>query len=87
MSAQGRSGGESAPPTRSQAMLDNWKNVQTRRRCSLRRGYRSVRYSDISNNRDFTLPPTIVPFSEYVDYKKDVLLFGHAPEPVEEDKT
>jgi hypothetical protein len=25
--------------------------------------------------------------SEYVDYKKDVLLFGHAPEPIEEDKT
>jgi hypothetical protein len=25
--------------------------------------------------------------SEYVDYRKDVLLFGHAPEPIEEDKT
>jgi hypothetical protein len=25
--------------------------------------------------------------SEYVDYNKDVLLFGHAPEPIEEDKT
>jgi hypothetical protein len=25
--------------------------------------------------------------SEYLDYNKDVLLFGHAPEPIEEDKT
>jgi hypothetical protein len=25
--------------------------------------------------------------SEYIDYNKDVILFGHAPEPVEEDKT
>jgi hypothetical protein len=25
--------------------------------------------------------------SEYVDYNKDVLLFGHAPEPNEENKT
>jgi hypothetical protein len=25
--------------------------------------------------------------SEYVDYNKDVLLFGSAPEPIEEDKT
>jgi hypothetical protein len=24
--------------------------------------------------------------SEYVDYNKDVILFGHAPEPIEEDK-
>jgi hypothetical protein len=81
------SGGESAVPTRSQAALDNWQNVQTNRRCSPRRWYRSARYRDIANNRDFTLPPPIVPFSEYVDYNKDVLLFGHAPEPIEEDKT
>jgi hypothetical protein len=32
-------------------------------------------------------PPHIVSFSEYVDYNKEVLLFGHAPEPIEEDKT
>jgi hypothetical protein len=25
--------------------------------------------------------------SEYVDYNKDVLLYGHAPGPIEEDKT
>jgi hypothetical protein len=25
--------------------------------------------------------------SEYVDYNKDVILFGHAPEPIDEDKT
>jgi hypothetical protein len=25
--------------------------------------------------------------SEYVDYNKDILLSGHAPEPIEEDKT
>jgi hypothetical protein len=25
--------------------------------------------------------------SEYLDYNKEVLLFGHAPEPIEEDKT
>jgi hypothetical protein len=25
--------------------------------------------------------------SEYADYNKDVLLFGHAPEPIEEDNT
>jgi hypothetical protein len=87
MGAQGRSGGESAVPTRSQAMLDNWKKIQTRRRCSHRRGYRSSSYCDIANNHKFTLPPPIVPLSEYVDYNKDVLLFGHAPEPVEEDKT
>jgi hypothetical protein len=87
MSAQGCSGGESAAPTRSQATLDNWQSVQTSRCCSLRRGYRSVRYSDIANTHHFTLPPPIVPLSEYVDCNKDVLLFGHAPEPIEEDKT
>jgi hypothetical protein len=31
--------------------------------------------------------PPLSPFSEYVDYNKDVVLFGHAPEPIEEDKT
>jgi hypothetical protein len=25
--------------------------------------------------------------SEYVDYSKDVIVFGHAPEPIEEGKT
>jgi hypothetical protein len=25
--------------------------------------------------------------SEYVDYNEDVLLFGHSPEPIKEDKT
>jgi hypothetical protein len=50
-----------------------------------RRGYCSARYRD-SNNRYFTIPPHISPFSEYVDYNKDVILFGHAPEPIEEDK-
>jgi hypothetical protein len=25
--------------------------------------------------------------SEYVDYNKDIILFGHAPETIEEDKT
>jgi hypothetical protein len=25
--------------------------------------------------------------SEYIDYNNDFLLFGHAPEPIEEDKT
>jgi hypothetical protein len=25
--------------------------------------------------------------SEYVDYSKDVILFGRAPEPIEEDET
>jgi hypothetical protein len=44
-----------------QATLENWKNVQTRRRCSLRRGYRSASYHDIAKNREFTLPPPIVP--------------------------
>jgi hypothetical protein len=87
MGAQGSRGGESVAPTRSQATLDNWKNFQNRRRCSLRRGYHSARYRDIANNREYTLPPTIVPLSEYLDYNKDVLLFGHALEPIEEDKT
>jgi hypothetical protein len=74
-------------PTRSQAALDNWQNVQTNCRCSPRRRYHSARYCDIANNRDFTLPPPIVPLSEYVDYNKYLLLFGHAPEPIKEDKT
>jgi hypothetical protein len=87
MSPLERSGGESAVPTRSQAALDNLQNVQINRRCSPRRGYRSARYHDSANNRDFTIPPPISPFSEYVDYNKDVILFGHAPEPIEEDKT
>jgi hypothetical protein len=52
-----------------------------------RQGYRSARYRDIANNRYFILPPPIFPLSEYVDYNKDVILFGHAPEPIEEDKT
>jgi hypothetical protein len=86
MSSLERSGGESAVPTRSQAALDNWQNVQINRRCSPRRGYRSARYRD-SNNRDFTIPPTFFPFSDYIDYNKDFILFGHAPEPIEEDKT
>jgi hypothetical protein len=87
MSPLERPGGESAVPTRSQAALDNWQNVHTNRRCSPRREYRSARYRDIANNQELTLPPPIPPLSEYVDYNKDVLLFGHAPEPIEEDKT
>jgi hypothetical protein len=86
MSPLERSGGESEVSTGSQAALDNWQNVQINRRCSPRRGYRSARYRD-SNNQDFTIPPSSSPFSEYVDYNKDVILFGHAPEPIEEDKT
>jgi hypothetical protein len=80
-------GGESAVPTRSQSALENWQNVQINRRCSPGRGYRSARYRDSANNRDVTIPPPISPFLEYVDYNKDVILFGHAPEPIEEDKT
>jgi hypothetical protein len=87
MGAQGSPGGESVVPARLQATLDNWQNVQNRRRCSLRRGNRSASYRDIANNREYNLPPPIVPFSEYVDYNKNVLLFVHAPEPIEEDKT
>jgi hypothetical protein len=87
MRAQGIPGGESAAPTRSRAKLDNWQNVQNFRRCSLRRGCRSASYRDIANNREYNVPPHIVPLSEYVDYNKDVLLFGHAPEQIEEDKT
>jgi hypothetical protein len=68
------------------AALDNWQTVQINRPCSPRRGYPSARNRD-SNNRDFTIPPPISPFSEYIDYNKDVILFGHAPEPIEEDKT
>jgi hypothetical protein len=82
-----RLGGESAVPTRSQEALDNWQNVQINRHCSRRRGYRSARYRGAANNRYFTIPPSISPFSEYVDYNKYVILFGHAPEPIEEDKT
>jgi hypothetical protein len=87
MGTEGRPGGVLAVPTRSQTTLDNWQNIQTRRRCSLRRGYRSASYRDIANNREFNLPPPIVPLSEYVDNNNDVILFGHAPEPIEEDKT
>jgi hypothetical protein len=87
MSPLERSGGKSAVPNRSQAALANWQNVQINRRCSPRRGNRSDRYRDIANNRDFTIPPPIYPLSEYLDYNKDVILFGHAPEPIEEDKT
>jgi hypothetical protein len=87
MSPLERSGGESAVPTRSQAALENWQNVQINNRCSPRRGYRSARYRDSANNRDFAIPPPISPFSEYVDYNKDVILFGHAPKPIEEEKT
>jgi hypothetical protein len=82
-----KSGWGISGPTRSQAKLDNWQHVQTRHHCSLRRGYCSASYRDIENNREYTLPPPIVPLSEYVDYNKDFLLFGHAPEPIEEDKT
>jgi hypothetical protein len=63
------------------------KNVQTRRRCSHRQGYFSASYRDIAKNREYTLPPPIVPLSEYFDYNKDILLFGHTPEPIEVDKT
>jgi hypothetical protein len=87
MGSQGSRGGVLVVPTRSQVTLDNWQNVQTRRRCSLRRGYHSASYCDIANTREFNSTPPIVPLSEYVDYNKDVLLFGHAPEPIEEDKT
>jgi hypothetical protein len=51
------------------------------------RGYRSASYRDIAKNREYNLPPPRVPLSEDVYYNKDVLLFGHAPEPIEEDKT
>jgi hypothetical protein len=87
MSPLERSGGESTVPTRSQAAMKNWKNVQINHRCSPRRRYRSARYRDIANNQYFTIPTPIFPLSEYVDYNKDVILFGHAPEPIEEDKT
>jgi hypothetical protein len=43
-------------------------------------------YPDVANNQDFTIPPHITPLSEYVDYTKDIILFGQAPEPTEEDK-
>jgi hypothetical protein len=59
------------------------ENVQINRCCSPRRGYRSARYRDKANNRDFTIPLPISPLSEYVDYNKNVILFGHAPEPIE----
>jgi hypothetical protein len=87
MSPLERLGGESAVPTRSQAALENWQNFQTNRRCSPRRGYRSARYRYIADNLYFTLPPSISPLSEDVDYIKDVLLFDHNPEQIEEDKT
>jgi hypothetical protein len=87
MSPLEHSCGESAVPTRSQAALENWQHVKINRRCSLMRGYRSARYRYIANNRDFTIPPPISPLSEYVDYNKDIILFGHTPEPIEEDKT
>jgi hypothetical protein len=87
MGSQVRPGGILEVPTHSQATLDNWQNIQTCCRCSLRQGYRSASYRDISKNRKFNLPPPIVTLSEYVDYNKDFLLFGHAPEPIEEDKT
>jgi hypothetical protein len=86
MGAHGSLGGESVAPTRSQATLDNWQNVHTHRRCSLRKGYRSASYRDIAKYREYNLPPPIVPLSEYVYYNKDVLLFGRVPEPIEEDK-
>jgi hypothetical protein len=87
MSPLERSGGESAVPTRSQAVLDNFQNAHTNRHCSPRRGYHSTRYRDIADNRDLNLPPPSFPLPEYVDYNKDVLLFVHAPDPIEEDKT
>jgi hypothetical protein len=48
MSPDGITGGEAAPPTRTQATLDTWFHVQNRRRRLLCRGYRSARYSDNS---------------------------------------
>jgi hypothetical protein len=87
MSPLERSGGESAVPTRSQAALENWQNVHINRCCSPRRGYRSARYCDSANKRDFTMTPPISPFSEYVDYNKDAILFGHVREPIEQYKT
>jgi hypothetical protein len=87
MGSEGRPGGVLEVPTRSQARLDNWQNVQTHRRCSLRRGYLSDSYRDKANTREFNLSPPIVTLSEYVDYNKDGFLFGHAPEPIEENKT
>jgi hypothetical protein len=87
MGSQGRPGGVLAVPTHSQVTMDNWQNVQTCRRCSFRRGYCSESYRDIANTREFNLPPPIVPLPEYLDYNKDVLLFGHAPAPIEEVKT
>jgi hypothetical protein len=86
MGTHGTLGGEPVTLIGTQATLDNWQNVQSRRNCSLRQRYRSTSYQDIANYRDYTLPPPTVPLLEYIDYNNYVLLFGHTPEPIEEKK-
>jgi hypothetical protein len=87
MGAKLTPGAEPFALIRIQATLDNWQNFHNSCTGSLMQGYRSASYRNITNNRDHNLPPPTVPLSEYIDYNNDVLLFGHAPEPIEEDKT
>jgi hypothetical protein len=65
-----------AAPSRSQATLDIWSQIQDRRHRNNRRGYHSATYNDYSIQTSNIQQPT--------EYSKDAHCYGDIPTPIEE---
>jgi hypothetical protein len=91
MSPDGIMGGEAARPTRTQATLGTWFYVQNRRRCLLRRGYISARYSDNSPTPQSTTHSnrrgTQLRLNDYIGYNKSAQSWVNSPAPINENET
>jgi hypothetical protein len=65
-----------AAPSRSQATLDIWPQIQNRRRHNNRRGYFSATYNDHPIQTSNIQQPT--------EYSKDTQYYGDIPTPIDE---
>jgi hypothetical protein len=65
-----------AAPSRSQATLDIWSQIQNRRRHNNRSGYFSAAYNDHPIQNTIRKQPT--------KYSKDTQLYGDIPTPIDE---
>jgi hypothetical protein len=65
-----------AAPSRSQATLDIWSQIQNRRRRNIRRGYFSETYNDHPIQNNIIQQPT--------KYSKDTQCYGDIPTPIDE---